>query len=330
MRGLQKKMAFRFLIIRWSGMGDVVMTLPAVKWLAGQFKSCEIWYLTDPSFARIVQLSKHVHNVETIDRRAYKSRRRLIPAIWVTIFTLIRLRRKKFRVVFDLQGFGETALIARLTGAPIRVGRIKKSWLRKKLYTLPIRADWERDHRSHFFLKAVSQAFGYPEPPSPDRPLLQISRHPEEETVHRIGLNIGASTESRRWSEENFYLLADRLHQEGFPIRFFLGPRERHLETAIKTRCDAKGWECCIPEDMDALIHALSGCRLLVSNDTGPGHVAAALGIPVVTLFSTGSPENVGPLAEHGKWLRNRVDINRISVAEVQTACMDLIRLLEE
>jgi heptosyltransferase-1 len=311
-------------------MGDVVMTLPAIKWLTEQFTNCQIWYLTDPSFARIVQLSKHVHQVETIDRRAYKSRRRLIPALWDTVFTMIRLRRRKFRVVFDLQGFGETALIARLTGAPMRVGRIKGSWLRKRLYTHPIRADWEHDHRSHFFLKAVAQGFGCPASAFPDRPLLEIDRHPDHGTAHRVGFNIGASTESRRWSEKNFFLLAKRLRQNGLHIRFFLGPQERHLESAIKAKCDAEGWEYCVPGDMDMLIRTLTGCRLLVSNDTGPGHVAAALGIPVVTLFSTGSPENVRPLAEHGRWLRNRVDINNISVAEVQTACMELIRLLED
>lgn len=323
-------MAFRFLVIRWSGMGDVVMTLPALKWLAEHFKNCQICYLTDPSFARIVQLSNHVRQVATIDRRGFKSRRRLLPAIWDTVTTLFRLRRKKFHMVFDLQGFGETAVIALLTGAPIRVGRIKGSWLRRRLYTLPIRADWEHDHRSHFFLKAVSQAFGYPASKFPDPPLLKIERQTENGSARWIGLNIGASTESRRWSEKNFFRLAERLCQKGFRIRFFLGPQERYLESAVKTRCEAEGWNCIVPQDMDALIQALAECRLLVSNDTGPGHVAAALGMSVVSLFSTGSPENVRPVTENGRWLRNRLDINRITVSEVETACMELLRLLEQ
>ena len=77
----KKKTAFRFLVIRWSGMGDVVMTLPALSWLAARFKDCRICYLTDPSFARIVQLSNRVHQVETVDRRGFKSHRGLPPAL---------------------------------------------------------------------------------------------------------------------------------------------------------------------------------------------------------------------------------------------------------
>ncbi len=322
-------MALRFLVIRWSGMGDVVMTLPALKWLTGHVKDCRICYLTDPSFAPMVQLSTHVHRVETVDRRGYKSPRRLLRASWDTVITLMRLRRMKFDRVFDLQGFGETAIIAFLTGAPIRVGRIKGSRLRERLYTLPIRANWEQDHRAHFFLKAIAQAFGYPALEFPGRPLLPVDPPAEAGNARRIGLNIGASTESRRWSEQNFFRLAQRLSQKGFHIRFFLGPQESAMESAVQERCTPHGWECIVSGDMDALIHALSGCRLLVSNDTGPGHVAAALNIPVVTLFSTGSPDNVRPLARNGRCLRNRRDINGISVSEVETACMELLGLFE-
>ena len=96
-------------------------------------------------------------------------------------------------------------------------------------------------------------------------------------------------------------------------------------DVILKQRCDAEGWEFFVHKDLDTLIEALTACRLLVSNDTGPGHLAAALDIPVVTLFSTGSPENVRPLATHGKWLRNRSDINGISVSDVETACRTLL-----
>ena len=72
---------------------------------------------------------------------------------------------------------------------------------------------------------------------------------------------------------------------------------------------------------------ALSECHLLISNDTGPGHLAAALDLPVVTLFSTGSPENVRPLATRAKWFRNETDINQIAVVDVEQACLELLGL---
>ena len=325
MRALQNKTAYRFLIIRWSGMGDVVMTLPALKWLSDHFANCRICYLTDIAFEKIPKLSGLAHRVETIDRRRFKSPWGLIPAILGTLVTTRRLRRMRFHMVFDLQGFGETSIIAFLTGAPIRVGRIKGSPLRMRMYTVPIKADWEHEHRSRYFVKVIAGAWGFNAPESPARPLLPICLEKMDTGPKRIGLNIGASTESRRWSEQYFFHLATRLSQKGFTIRFFLGPQEAFLEQTVKNRCSANHWELCQQKDLDSLLRALSECCLLVSNDTGPGHLAAALGIPVVTLFSTGSPENVGPLATHGKWFRNQTDIDRISVSEVEKAALELL-----
>lgn len=322
---MQNKRKLRFLVIRWSGMGDVVMTLPALKWLTDHFRDCQIYYLTDRPFEKIPQLSAHVRHTAAIDRRGFKTRKNLSKTLWQTMITILRLRRKKFHMVFDLQGFGETSIIAFLTGAPIRVGRIKGSPLRKQMYTIPIVADWEQDHRSRYFVKAIARSFGYRISEYLDRPLIEIGRKRPGPRPLRVGLNIGASTESRRWSEKNFFLLAHRLSRNGLKIRFFLGPQERFLEKTVKRRCHAEGWEFFVSEDFDSLIEGLSTCRLLVSNDTGPGHLAAALDIPVVTLFSTGSPENVRPLAINGKWLRNRSDINGISVTDVETACRSLL-----
>ncbi|RJQ51067.1 MAG: glycosyltransferase family 9 protein [Desulfobacteraceae bacterium] len=322
-RGMQNKTPYRFLVIRWSGMGDVVMTLPALKWLKDRFKGSYICYLTDCAFAGIPARSGLVQRVETIDRRGFKSNRRLLPAALQAMRVVAKLRRSRFHGVFDLQGFGETSLIAYFTGAPFRVGRVKGSPLRRRVYTAPIQADWEKEHRSDYFLNAVVGAFGYPagQAAVPYRlPLLRTVG-----CCDRIGINIGASTESRRWSEENFFDLAQRLSRRGYGIRFFLGPQEAFLESAVKDRCAAQRWEFLLHRKVDSLIDALADCRLLVSNDTGPGHLAAAIGIPVVTLFSTGSPENVRPLAPRGKWLRNRTDINRIGVPEVEAACLQLL-----
>lgn len=321
---MQNKTDYRFLVIRWSGMGDVVMTLPAVKWLKGRFPGSSICYLTDCAFTGIPLRSGLVRWVEAIDRRGFKSKR-LPAAALQTVRLVWMLRRSRFHAVFDLQGFGETSLIAYLTGAPVRVGRVKGSPLRRRIYTVPIRSDWEKEHRSEYFLNAVVRGLGGEQAaaPLPCRLLFQ-TEEASRCSDRVVGLNIGASTESRRWSEKNFFDLALRLSRRGFRIRFILGPQEAFLESAVRKRCAAEKWEITLHRELDPLIDALAGCRLLVSNDTGPGHLAAALGIPVVTLFSTGSPENVRPLAVHGKWLRDRSDINRIEVSEVESACLDL------
>lgn len=318
-------MPHKFLVIRWSGMGDIVMTLPAIRWLKAHFKTCHISYLTDSAFAEILDHSGLVDHVVRIDRRGFASPRRFPAALSGTIAGLFRLRKEKADMAFDLQGFGETAVLAYLSGAPVRVGRIKESFLRKRIYNSSIHADWEKEHRTRYFIRAVAEACGAKAPVSTAPPRL-IFKAPESPRLSPlIGLNIGASTESRRWSESNFFALAGELAFAGCHIRFFLGPQEHFLTQSVRDICLKNKWEYSFHARMEPLMRALSQCDLLVSNDTGPGHLAAALGIPVITLFSTGDPENVKPLAEHANWFRSEKDINRISVENVRRASLALL-----
>lgn len=322
-------MNFKILVIRWSGMGDIIMALPAAKWLKDHFKNCHITFLTDVAFAMIPDKSGVVDRVVTIDRRGFGSIKTFFPAAWGIIRTVFHLRRQKFDMVFDLQGFGETAVLAWLSGAPVCVGRIKNSSLRKRIYNSPILADWENDHRSRYFLRAVAEACGAAAPEQVMPPELEFKFEEVNKVRQHIGLNLGASTESRRWSEQHFFELAKRLSRKGYPIRILLGPQERFLTKTTRQVCQENNWNYAFHTRMEALMKAVAQCRLLVSNDTGPGHLAAALGLPVITLFSSGTPENVKPLAREARWFRNETDINQISVPQVENACLDLLKSQE-
>jgi len=304
-------------------MGDVVMTLPALGLLKQHFPDCRITYFTDAAFAPIALLSGHVDTVESIDRRAFAKPPRLPGAAVQALRLALRLRAAGFHMAFDLQGFGETALFAYLSGAPLRVGRIKNSALRKHVYNLPVGADWAKDHRCLFFLKAVAEAWALPLPVPTPPPALPAAHSGRRENL--VGLNIGASTESRRWSERHFFELARRLSAKGYPIRIFTGPEEGRLLGAVRASCDRCGWEHFHHQTIEGLVSSLGPCGLVVSNDTGPGHLAAALGCSVVTLFSTGSPDNVRPLAPRARFLRSSTDINRISPTQVEEACLELL-----
>ena len=321
----------KFLIIRWSGMGDIIMTLPAIQWLKNRFPESHICYLTDSAFAKIPELSGLVDEVFPIDRRGFKKLSSLRPAAWGVFKTLIALRFRAFDMAFDLQGFGETAILARLSGTDQRVGRIKGSPLRRRIYNIPITGDWEKEHRTTYFVRAVANAFGKTPPTGESFPTLNPPKKKTPQTNSQtpglIGLNIGASTESRRWSEENFLQLAQMLSEKGHGIRIFAGPEEKSLRPIFQRACSENDWDLSCHADFDDFIADLCDCQLLVSNDTGPGHLAAAFGLPVVTLFSTGTPENVAPMAEKYAWFREEEDINRIRVDDVAQACFDLLNL---
>lgn len=313
-----------FLIIRWSGMGDIVMTLPALSLLKKHFPGCHISYLTDTPFKEILELSNLVDHVVGIDRRGFQSKHRFFSSVKGLFSSLYKLRKNQIDLAFDLQGFGETALLAYLSGAGTCMGKKKNDIIRKNIYTLTIDADWALDHRTLYFTKAICQAADIPVPKELIHPELPVPVSVNKKT-NLIGLNIGASTPNRRWPENHFIELAKTLSNKDLDVRFFLGPQENFLLEKIKTTCEVNGWEWVFHTTMPPLIDDLSECRLLVSNDTGPGHLAGAMGIPVVTLFSTGDPENVKPLAPETAWFRNDQDIGSIPVQDVLDACLTLL-----
>ncbi len=318
-------MSKRFLIIRWSGMGDIVMTLPAIALLKKQFPDCHISYLTDTPFTDILEASDHVDQVIGIDRRGFQSKEYFFQTVLDTLKLLSKIRKAGIDLAFDLQGFGETALLAYFSGAKVCVGKQKKDFIRKNIYKLTIDADWAVDHRSLYFNKAICQAIRISPPDELIAPYLPIPpKSIKDEKL--IGLNIGASTPNRRWSESHFISLAKILSEPGYTIQFFLGPQEEWLKSQLNNVCLKNGWKLALHFNMKSLMQDLSRCSLVVSNDTGPGHLAAAFGIPVVTLFSTGDPDNVKPLAAKAAWFRDLKNIDDIQPEEVSKACLKLLK----
>lgn len=306
-------------------MGDIVMTLPALQWIRDRFPDAAISYLTDTSFAAIPRMSGLADEVFAVDRRGFKTPRRVIQAAGGVLKTAGRLAFSSFHAAFDLQGFGETAILARLSGAPLRAGRVKGSWLRRRMYTFSISGDWEKEHRTAFFVRAVSGAFGEPFPQGPHFPSLPRPKGAFPDTSRVVGLNIGASTESRRWSEDHFFKLARLLSRQGWGVKFFVGPGEIPLIPKVHDACAKNRWGFSFHDRLGPFIRDLCRNRMLISNDTGPGHLAAAFGMPVVTLFSTGTPGNVAPMARRSAWLREKDDINRIRPEDVAGAALELL-----
>ncbi|MBU2490345.1 MAG: glycosyltransferase family 9 protein [Proteobacteria bacterium] len=317
-------MAPSFVIIRWSGMGDVVMALPAVRLLKENFPGCRTTFLTDLPFAPLVELSGLVDRVIPLDRRGFETPGRRLSGVRSLFAALAALSAAKPDVAFDLQGFGETAVLARVSGAPVRVGRIKNSGLRKRIYNRAITADWEQDHRALYFSRVIAKSLGLAEPVAPEPPVLP-SRFPDRSGLSVAGLNLGASTENRRWSLAHFLDLGKKLEKEGLSVRVFCGPQEAHILPEVQAFCKDRGWDLVLSPSTVRMVRGIDECRVLVSNDTGPGHVAAALGVPVATIFSTGDPDNVRPLAPATAWFRDKEDINRIRVEPVFEACMRLV-----
>ncbi|MDD4882941.1 glycosyltransferase family 9 protein [Sulfuricurvum sp.] len=300
----------RFLIIRYSGLGDLVMLLPTLQKLKIVYPESSFALLTDSSNRDFANLSCGlIDDTITLDRKVFKQKRFFssIGEIGKMLFHI----RKRFDICIDFQSFGETATISYLVNAKEKWGAEKKSKYNYG-YTRLVPYDTS-GHRSQLFARIA----GVDDTLS--RPKICLTQNAEvfrqsvaatlDSSKPTVGLNIGSTSESRRWSEQNFFQLASEL-SEHYTILVFIGPLENRYKEVFK--------DFAIIENttLEQLCGAISLCSYFISNDTGPVHLAAALGIPTITLFSTGEDTNVGCLNPYKRSLR-RPDINAITVTDV-------------
>lgn len=298
------------LAIRYSGLGDLVMLLPALAGLKARHPKARITLLTDTAHRDFQRISGGlIDRTLTVDRRVLKREGRW--AAIKEILAMIRaVRRDRYDRLYDFQSFGETATLSWLARAGEKSGAPKKPKYNYGYHRLVTRL--REHHRSQLFqrIAGVDEALA--------QPRLQLD---DEGSAYRdalldrgddrpvVGLNIGSTQESRRWHHERFAELARRLAPR-YRVLLFIGPREKPFEPFFQ------GAEIVTDTTLSQLAGAIAACDLFVSNDTGPVHMAGALLIPTLTLFSTGDDFEVGALGPHKRFIK-RTPINDITVDEV-------------
>jgi lipopolysaccharide heptosyltransferase I len=296
------------LLIKPSALGDIVMALPSLSALRRSFPQARITWLVRPEFAPLIEGHPHLDEILLFDRKLL-SRAWCSPTAFRSLVSLIgKLRRRRFDVVLDLQGLFRSASMAWLSGCPQRFGphwREMTHWF----YTtaIPPRVEWI--HVVDYYLKLV-EAMGASDLRAefvlPEKPQAAASAR---EMMSRQGIDPdryaiiipGSAQVSKCWPVERFAALADRLSAEhGLTVIATGGKSEIAAIEQIRRRAKrpiaSLGGRTSLPE----LVEVLRGAKLVVSNDTGPGHIAAALGKPLVMMFSWSNPLRVGPYRRPG------------------------------
>ena len=309
----------RILAIRYSGLGDVVMLLQTLEKLKNKYENCHITLLTDKSNISLKDIScGMIDEVISLDRSVFKKRKYFLSL--VEIVKLFPKIRKQFDMTIDFQNFGETATLTYLTNAKIKLGSPKKDKYNYGYTEIIKRSD--HNHRSQLFsrIAKVNDNLDYSKLCLNNEAInfKEQLKNQIDKNKKTIGLNIGSTQDSRRWNENNFSKLNDIL-KANYNILIFIGPCEKAYKYAFKE-------DSFFIEDINLikLSGAISICDCFISNDTGPVHIAAALQISTLTLFSTGNDFNVGALSNKKQSIKN-VNINKITVNEVIEKLNNLI-----
>lgn len=286
----------RILLTRMKFIGDVVLTTPVIRSVRNAFPDAYIAYMGDK---RAVALLEHNPNVDEIIPFDF-SRPTLLEQSRVAWL----LRRRKFDLAIDLFSNPRSALLTRITGAPVRVGAERKG--RGKLYTVQVRDDGKPKSAVAFHNQFIEAAGIAPTAFRPEIFLtdderreariylqwLDYEHSPLDLTKPLIGLHPGATWPAKRWLPERFAALADLLvAKSGAQIILTAGPGDTEVirEVAAKSFANVKIIQGLPLRQLAAII---SQCAAYVANDNGTMHISAAVGTPTIGIFGPGE-ENI-------------------------------------
>ena len=297
MSRLARVTASRVCVVKPSALGDVVQAMALLPALRKRFPGAEISWVIASGLRGLVEPHPLVDRAIPFDRRGgWREWRQL----------LTELRAARFDVVFDLQGLARTGLMTAATGAPVRIG-LESAREGSHLAVHRLIPDTGRVMPAHVRYWRVAEELGCGElrrsaPIAVAAADAAFARRAVPNAGRmRIALVPGARWETKRWPASKFARLAVKAYRACGATPAIVGaPDEvglcREVERLIRRFAPA----CEVVNlagrtTLRQLAACLARCRLAVSNDTGPMHLAAAVGVPVVGIFTCTDPVRSGP-----------------------------------
>lgn len=303
----------RILVIRVDLLGDLVFSLPTIQALADAYPRARVDALVLPYTAPVLSGVRSVGRIHTLDVHRYR-RPRGVGELATLVGTIRALRQERYDLAVSLSGT-VGGVLALASGARVRVGHIGDSYRGCYNVAVPGRRYDRPVHEVEYGLELV-RALG----PAlrPQRPRITGEWDKAVEATDPPSrfdlcprppyavLVPGASNGSaKRWPARYWSALADRLARERrLGIALVGSAAERELAAEVARGTAAPVHNLAGRTTVQDLMAMLAGATIVVAGDTGPLHLAAALGRPVIGIYGPTDPVNTGPMAEHGSVVR--------------------------
>lgn len=330
----------RVLIVRLSAVGDCVQTLPLACALRDHFPQAEISWVVERPAAALVALCPAVDRLVVLPR-GFALRPRVL---WWLRGVLRRLRPE---ITVDPQGLTKSGVVAWLSRARRRIGLARPAAREINPWLQTERVVSAERHRVRRYLELL-RPLGAMEPRVRfDLAIPTAAQQAMDEALAACGvtglyavLNPGAGWDAKRWPEERYAQVARHLAAAGLrSVVVWAGHRERTWAEMIVAEAGGAAI-LAPPTTLVELAAVLKRAHLFVGSDTGPLHLAAAVGTPCVALFGASSGLDCGPLGPSHMVLQRAHDrspgrkrpgadnwaMRQISVAEVCAACDGLLQ----
>ncbi len=291
----------RILVVKFWGIGSIILTEPALRYLRQKFPAAQLDFLTLTQNRELFALIPHVDQVYALDFRHIGNF--LLSAIRL----VAQLRRQKYDLIFDAEFFANfSALVSRLLKPRRLIGFSRPHSAKTRLLDLAVPFD-DDEHAAHNFFRLVKAGAGGKASESA-KSILPCLRLPFSHLAKRrlprrpaVMMNINASALAleRRWPRERFVHLAKWLLRRYEIEVILIGARaEKKYTQAVAQTIDSPGrvHDLAGALNLIELAELISSAALFISNDSGPLHLAAALQKPVVGFYGPETPKRFGPL----------------------------------
>ena len=297
----------RILFIKFWGIGSVVLTEPALRWLRQAYPEAEIHYLTFSKNAPLVRLIPAVSRIHTLPFYTLGS-------FTTGCFALLpRLRRERYDLILDGEFFCNfSGLVSYLAAPRARIiGFARPGSCKSRLQRVSIPFLSERHVASQFLSLARAATLnslsvkGFQTTPSVrmpdagDKRLVPFHLHSRRPYVV-INVNASPLAIERRWPRSGFIQLArSLLARHAFDLVLIGSRKERLYVAAVEAELNSPGriQNLCGLTDIVQLASLVRDAVMVVSNDSGPVHLASAFDVPVVAFYGPETPELYGPLS---------------------------------
>lgn len=281
----------KILIVKPSSLGDIVHSLPFLKAIREGFPSSEIHWVIARGLEDLLTGHPMIDKIWIINKDMWKKLSYLRDSLQEVRIFMKRIKEERYDIVIDLQGLLRSGIIVLSTGSSLRLGFEEAREGSRFFYTQKIKGGKDV-HAVDRYLKIASflgcdiDDICFPLPlchyPSPHLPF----------TGDYAVMVPGARKPANRWPAHRFGELSSLL-----PIKtLVIGSREDiHLADVVVEASKGNAVSLAGKTDLKSLIEVIRSARFVVSNDSGPMHIAVALGIPVFALFGPANPLRTGP-----------------------------------
>jgi lipopolysaccharide heptosyltransferase II len=303
----------KILVLSVRAIGDMVLSTPAIRALAEAYPGCRLSVVTEAFAADVFEANPRIAEIIAIDRWTLRGlpwyRKVATDLAW-----LRKIRAGRYDVAVDLFCGPRSAQMAWISGAPVRVAESIRG--RRSFYSRTVAVEHAGKHLVEQKMQIVRELTGdVPIPP------LEIFLREEERRAAEgklrseagsgkgplVGLFPGAGWIHKQWPPERFAELADRLAERGVRAVVLGGPRDVDACRRVRDRMSSRPVVLAGIARLRETIALIDRMALFISNDTGPMHIAAGLGIPTIGVFGPGDIAKYRPWGPHTRVVSARL-----------------------